>query len=262
MLEPIQSLWIGESLSNVEQLCIRSFLDNGHPFILYTYSHIKNLPDGVTIEDANQILPANTIFTYKEGWGKGSYAGFADLFRFTLLQKKGGWWVDTDVICLKPFEFSSDLIICSSYEGQWESCPNSCILKIPKDHFFVNHILNEVYKKDIENINFGAIGPSLIQQAVADLKLEYAVVPYYYFNPVSWSNVSDIILGNLTLKNKIKEICRPFFKPHTLPGRKLHKDSFAIHLWNEVWRQSNFEKNATYSKFSTFEKLKKKYGIK
>lgn len=51
-LPVIQSLWIGGSLSVMEQLCITSFLKNGHPFHLYTYEDVKNIPDGTIVKDA------------------------------------------------------------------------------------------------------------------------------------------------------------------------------------------------------------------
>src|SRR5437879_1293319 len=170
MLDKIQSLWIGDSLSKVEQLSIQSFLNNGHPYVLYTYSNIKNLPEGVIIEDANTIIPEEDIFVCKNGWGKGSYAGFADLFRFNLLNQKGGWWVDTDVICLKPFTFENDFIICSSYEGQWGIRANNCILKVPKQHEFLTYILDYINQLDFKNAGFGDIGPTLVQNSVDSLK--------------------------------------------------------------------------------------------
>ena len=42
----IQSLWIGNNLSDMEQLCIQSFLDNGHEYHLYVYEPIQNIPHG------------------------------------------------------------------------------------------------------------------------------------------------------------------------------------------------------------------------
>ncbi|MCF8323269.1 MAG: hypothetical protein K9I26_09045, partial [Flavobacterium sp.] len=102
----IQSLWIGDTLSLNEQLCITSFLFHGHEFHLYTYGTIKNVPDDTIIKDANRIIPSDKIFKYR----KGSYAGFADWFRYKLLFEKGGFWVDTDVICMKPFLFDSNII--------------------------------------------------------------------------------------------------------------------------------------------------------
>ena len=38
---PIQSLWIGDRLSALERLSIRSFLANGHGFDLYTYQRFE-----------------------------------------------------------------------------------------------------------------------------------------------------------------------------------------------------------------------------
>jgi hypothetical protein len=73
----IQSLWIGGHLSKVEQLCIKSFLDNGHEFHLYIYDEVKNIPTGTIICDGNAILNKEDIFTYQSGWGKGSVSGFA-----------------------------------------------------------------------------------------------------------------------------------------------------------------------------------------
>ena len=96
----IQSLWIGGSLSKIEQLCINSFLKNNHEFHLYTYGEVQNIPEGTTVKDANEIINSSEIFTYNGG----SYAGFADWFRWELLYKKGGFWVDTDVICIKPID--------------------------------------------------------------------------------------------------------------------------------------------------------------
>ena len=37
----IQGLWIGETLSTMEYLSIKSFLDNGHEYHLYTYGEVK-----------------------------------------------------------------------------------------------------------------------------------------------------------------------------------------------------------------------------
>src|SRR5580698_9560242 len=102
MLLPIQSLWVGDRLSAMEQLAIKSFLFHGHPFHLYVYQATEGIPEGTIVQDANEILPATSIFKYSE---HNSYAGFANFFRYKLLVERGGWWVDMDVICLKPFRF-------------------------------------------------------------------------------------------------------------------------------------------------------------
>ena len=103
----IQSLWIGDSLSQLEKLCIASFIKNGHDFHLYTYGRVEGIPEGTIERDANEIIPAKNIFTY----GKTkSYAIFADWFRWELLYQKGNFWVDMDVLCLKAFDFEDEII--------------------------------------------------------------------------------------------------------------------------------------------------------
>jgi len=98
----IQGLWIGPELSVMEQLSISSFLLNQHEYHLYVYDEPKNVPLGAVVRDANEILPASRIFQYKHF---PTYAGFANFFRYKLLLERGGWWADTDTICLKPFDF-------------------------------------------------------------------------------------------------------------------------------------------------------------
>ena len=106
MLPTIQSLWIGADLSNVEKLCVQSFLDHGHEFHLYTYGNIGGIPQGAIIKDANEILPQSEIFQNR----RGGVAAFSDWFRYALLHKRGGFWVDMDVVCVKPFSFDSDIV--------------------------------------------------------------------------------------------------------------------------------------------------------
>ena len=96
----IQSLWIGKELSKMEQLCIKSFLKNGHEFHLYTYDTINNVPEGTVIKNGSDILPKNMIFTYSSGPGKGSVAAFANFFRYKLLLDRGGYLMFLHVLLI------------------------------------------------------------------------------------------------------------------------------------------------------------------
>ena len=75
----IQSLWIGPSLSKLEQLSIKSFLDNGHTYHLYTYNKRLKVPKGVEIRDGNEILAKTEIFRYKNG-SISRFQIFSDLY--------------------------------------------------------------------------------------------------------------------------------------------------------------------------------------
>lgn len=128
----VHALWIGSSLSKLELLTISSFIRQGHTFNLWVYSPIDTaLPVGVEVCNAADIIPAHKVFNYryasKHGHGKGSYAGFSDIFRYKLLYEKGGWWTDMDVTCLKPLDIDSDYFFRSHHElavvGNVMKCP-------------------------------------------------------------------------------------------------------------------------------------------
>ena len=96
-----QSFWHGRALSPYELFCLKSFIDCGYLVDLYTYDADLVVPAGVQVCDAAELLSPDEVFVYQgEGLGKGSPSGFSNLFRYKLLVEKGGWWIDTDVVCL------------------------------------------------------------------------------------------------------------------------------------------------------------------
>lgn len=111
----VHGLWIGLKISAIELLTVKSFLNKGHRFFLWLYDPLE-LPEweGLYIRDASTILSRDFIFTYKNGnefgHGKGSLAGFSDLFRYKLLHLHGGWWTDMDMTCLKPLDFKDEYV--------------------------------------------------------------------------------------------------------------------------------------------------------
>ena len=115
----VQGLWIGPELSVMEQLSVASFLNNGHEYQLYVYDEVSNVPTATVIRDANEILAASRIFQYKHS---RSYAGFANFFRYKLLMERGGWWVETDVVCLKPFDFVQEYVFATEIFRRVRSC--------------------------------------------------------------------------------------------------------------------------------------------
>lgn len=259
----IQGLWIGGELSTMEQLSIQSFLQNGHEYHLYAYQPVKNVPEGTLIKDGREILPDDRIFTYQSGFGKGSYAGFADLFRFHLLHKKGGWWADTDIICLKFFDFASETVIASSYEAQWGNCANICVLKLPQNSDLTAQLVERCDSLDFAQVGYGDTGSLLLQRLLPELNYQDSIVPPQTFCPITWRAVSKIVHPDAAptpqiLIQSLKDQIRSTMRPQTRPGRVTH-DSYALHLWNEIWRQNQIDKNGTYSPNCWYERLKRRY---
>ena len=144
----IQGLWIGEGLSLLEQLSIKSFIANGHEYHLYAYDDIKNIPEGTIVKDANEILPESKVYKGKFLTNDEVYCGFADVFRIKLLLDKGGIWVDTDVVCLKHFDFEEDYVFSSEISpyNSTEKIVGISVIKSPKDSIF----LKDVYSHCLE----------------------------------------------------------------------------------------------------------------
>ena len=103
----ITSLWRGGKLSFLEQVCLKSFADFGHRTILYTYEPVENCPPGVEQMEANRIF---------------SISGFAadtktvrpmireDVFRYSLLSVQNVIWVDANMLCLRPWNFTDQWV--------------------------------------------------------------------------------------------------------------------------------------------------------
>jgi hypothetical protein len=252
---PIQSLWIGDSLSTIERLAISSFLKNGHQFHLYTYGKVNNVPEGTVIMDAREICELDDSIQVKEGFGKGSYAPFADYFRFQMLAKKGGWWVDLDVVCLQSFQGLPDTVVATSLEIPEGDLPNCNVLSFPAGHWFPNQCL-ERWKDSFHEKFHYALGVEVVKSIVAENNAEGFLVSHHIFNPISWRHVRYLV-------DKPEPIWQPISLKRLLglaePIGKISSDSRAIHLWNEGWRQGGFDKNATYPSDSIFESLKRRY---
>ena len=150
-LPAVQSLWVGGELSKMEQTSIKSFLVKGHNYHLYTYGNVKGVPEGVNVRRAERIL---TKEKYIEDKNKES-ATFSNKFRYKLLNKKGGVWVDTDIICLRPFKFENDHTFASERverQSKWSlnlpTRPVGCVIKSPRNSKIMEYCLKKSEKFD------------------------------------------------------------------------------------------------------------------
>ena len=254
--EPIQSLWIKGRLSTMERLSIKSFLDNGHEFHLYTYEDVEGVPEGVQIKDARTILPESRIFTYQQdGFGKGSYSGFANLFRYQLLYDRGGWWVDCDVVCLRPFDFAEGSVIASGWEPSTPNFPTNCVMKTSPGDPLMAYCLEAFEGLDVAGIKFAETGPDLVAKAVADLGMEQYVAPWYTFCPIGYRQVKEFV-------SPPERLFSTRWTKRILRGRhriEIHDEACGLHLWNQMWKLNGLAKDGQFPPASIYEQLKSKH---
>jgi len=239
----VQSMWIGDKLSTMEQTAIRSFLANGHDFHLYTYSDIEGIPTGTTIKDGNEIIPESEIFCYDgDGYHAGSVSAFSNWFRYKLLFDKGGWWVDTDNVCLKPFNFKSDYVFSSEWQDDDKKKPyliNAAPIKAPKGSDVMKYCWERTQEIGKDNLQWGQIGPRLVKEGVEKHNLKKYVQNGDTFCPINYWDTKKIVEGGI-----------PY----------IANDVYSIHLWNEKWRNFNLDKDGTFHPNCLYEVLKKSFS--
>ncbi|MEP6819844.1 MAG: glycosyltransferase [bacterium] len=235
MNKVIQGLWIGPELSIMEQLSIASFLLNGHEYDLYVYDELKNVPRGTSVKDANEILSSSKIFKYRE---QRSYAGFSNFFRYKLILERGGWWADTDLICLRPFDFPEEYVFSSEMDRGLEVI-TSGIIKAPQGSEVMAYAWDVCQSKNPTELVWGETGPKLMGEAVRKFSLEQYRKPHNVFCPLGYHEWQRLLEPG--------------------PATCQDKDVYAIHLWNEKWRAAGQDKNAQYPEDCLYEKLKRRY---
>lgn len=179
----IQGLWIGPELSLMEQLSISSFLQNGHDYDLYVYDEVKKVPSGTVIRNANEILPAARIFQYQH---RPSYAGFSNFFRYKLLLDRGGWWADSDTICLKAFDFPDEYVFSSEIDYRGVEVVASGIIKVPPGSSIMAYAWKVCENKNKSRLVWGEIGPKLMARAVRKFSLQEYKKGSRVFSPVNY----------------------------------------------------------------------------
>ncbi|MEO9964297.1 MAG: glycosyltransferase [Reichenbachiella sp.] len=228
----INGLWIGNELSNLELLTIHSFINNGHEFHLWVYEELENqLPDGALLKNANDIIPKNDIFRYQNpttcGLGKGSVAGFSDIFRYKLLYDIGGWWVDMDVTCIKPFNIDQPYMF-------------------PTDHsFMVTGKILKALKKS---------------QLMLDCYTESIQV--IDENNDDWGRPISILIENVKKLNLEKYALNGFINHDSFVYVDLYRNYnlnlpaniHSFHWCHELWRSYNIDKSK-FKKESTYGQL-------
>jgi hypothetical protein len=233
MLERLNSLWVGEDLSYIEQLCLLSAKAVGHPFTLYSYQpdKLRNVPKGIELRDAREVMSEPHLTRYFDiGWA----ALGSDFFRYALLAKNIGFWVDMDCYFLKALDFDTPYV----FGWENERTINGAVLRIPaqsdlledlrtlptnnwcppffgpkrKLAFYWTLLTNGSVMP--EHLPWGSFGPALITYLVKKHGVASYAQPKSVFYPVSYDD-SELLLDS---PERVETMIRP--------------DTRVIHMWH------------------------------
>lgn len=212
-----RSFWHGKPLSPYQELCLTSFVDHGHEFILYSYDHV-DVPAGVALRDAAEFFPRDRVFYYSNGPGAGSVSAFSNLFRYRLLHDNGGWWTDADVICLSRNVPDDDIVF--AWQDRSRALIGSAILKLPRGH----QLAAELYKAAQEmgaDVEWGQAGPDLVTRLVKRHALEHQAMDPSLIYPLAPTKAIQSLMP-----------------AHRDAIREKTSGAVFLHLWNEMLRRS------------------------
>jgi len=235
-----------------------SFLRNGHRVHLYVYDEPEGVPEGVEVRDAVQILPRSQLFFHRRNQ---SVAHFSDWFRYRLLFERGGLWSDTDMVCLKPFDYASPIV----FAWQDEENLNNAVLGLPARDPLAEWLANSCERPNRilpyddlgmrlaklkrrfkgqgrESVRWGDTGPYGLTRAARHLGYTEHALPQWHFYPV-----------------RFEEHQLLFESPG--PGVDLSfNGSRAVHLWNQLIEAGQvLDKRARFPADSPFEQWWARY---
>lgn len=238
----VHVFWAYGGLSTLEKLSVGSFLRHGFHVKLWTYEISPKLPATVEQCDARQVLPERRVFTYRNG----SFAGFANLFRYAVLSRFGGFWADMDVICLSPASQVSQLgpagfFVTGRTKAHGLRINNNVLYHPqPKNGDLIDLAQAVADRFDIAATQWGDCGPTLLTALVkAYPRMAPAIKAPECANPIDWWRCPQALLSD---------------------AGELPADATFLHCFNEMWRRAGIDKNARYPSGSIMAKMLDAYG--
>ncbi|MFT4118561.1 hypothetical protein [Bradyrhizobium sp.] len=216
--ETVRCFWHGSPLGPYQLAGMRSFVDQGHRVELFTYDPAIAVPDWIVRRDANEIWPTDRVLAYQKDIGRGSFALHSNLFRYAMLHQLGGWWIDHDVILLRP-ELPADPFFFS-IETVDPTRVTFSVVKFPAGHPALQECLERCVALG-ESPLYGETGADLFTEIVVKHGLAKHGQAMDTTYPLSALDVPAMF--DPAKRDQLQARCA--------------KSTF-VHLFNETWRRA------------------------
>ncbi|EBA10908.1 hypothetical protein RCCS2_00462 [Roseobacter sp. CCS2] len=266
-LPTIGALWIGGSLTWLEQLCLKSFAKHGHEVLLFTYGDVKNVPDGIKIRNGREILETDNFVLHSRSQ---SVALFSDLFRFHMIKAIPEIiYIDTDVFCLKPLDFADPYIFgYEKYRNPQAWRINGAILRLPPESLLLQKMLDFMTDEYPQPTWIPKRFHAEMQaRAAAGDPMHVGELPWGVWGPIGISAFARET-GEYTHAKSLDVLYPvPFSERNILfkrPAKTLHyltDDSHTIHMWAPIKKVSAARMDGLCPPYSYIGHQLTKYGI-
>lgn len=232
------TLWIGTDFGAMECACLRSAIRHGHTVTLYCYDPPNGVPAGVAIADAASILPADRIIRHHTG----SVALFSNLFRYELLRRELGTWIDTDVYLLRPIPNQEYV-----FGRQWAGWLNGAVLKLPAQAPLLTSLLEMFDGRSVPYwLPRRALAAAWVRRLTTG-RSDPATMPWGTFGPAALTALSrrfgvySFAAPSHVFYPAPYELADWIFDAGRM-GEFVEPDTIAIHLWNERIKRRKTER--------------------
>lgn len=216
-------LWVGSTLPDIARISVLSAANAGFETVLFSDRPQDITHDNLRLADWREIdLPWSPEQVRLKGKDQPYFAGFADLFRYTLLGSRDGWWFDCDTIILRPAsDFSEILPVAGIVIGQ------------ESKGVFNNAVIGSRNREEMTKLKeaalpyypmfkcWGLSGPTLITRMIDSGQIKANVVGQDHFYPVHHTDIAQIYLP-----------------VHRDALREQEPKWFCLSLWGEVLSRS------------------------
>ena len=206
------TFWAGSRMSAFEVACLSSFVRHGYSTTVYSYRDIENLPTGVSLRSASEIVEEKytSAFLIK---GIPSLSHFSDLFRYRLFQATDEIWVDSDMYLLRPFDFELPATLLAR-ETERSLC--GAIMRLDRNDAALHRLVQQTEAVAGRELTWGATGPRLLTTVFGPEVVTNAYGPELFF-PAHYDEFWKVFLPRFRSECEAK--CR---------------DASTIHLWNNI----------------------------
>ena len=209
----LQTFWTGKPLSRLERAALQSYVNQGYDVHIYTYNPLHEFmvqvprSTHIHVHDAREILDESQLFEYagRATVGKRDdaykFLPFSDLFRFTMLHKKGGAWMDLDIfltrpipahVLRRPYVFSSERTIQKgAYRKAEPEIVDMGFIKVPGPASPLTTWILEHIPTGLLELKTPFDYMNLYRKAIAALGLQRFVLPAAAFLPLNWWDVKE-----------------------------------------------------------------------
>ncbi len=211
----LQTFWHGQAIGSYQLLCLRSFARRGHHVEVFSYDSDLNLPGWLERRNAAEILPREQVLRRSEG---KRTAINANLFRYALLHQRGGWWIDPDIVLLKP-DLPAERAFFAGQDNF--KCTSTGVLRFPKGHPIMKAALETALSLQDAIPEWERAGALLLTDLILRNGLGSEFSTRGPLGPVSWFDVPDLF--DPKKRADIENLC---------------KSADFLQLHDDVWRRA------------------------